>query len=137
LADAADFRSDLDPEIADDIKREIEAQTNKVTDAAMQHTTEQITEMVGHMAAKLTEYKSDPKKKTFFLDSLVDNVRELAKLLPAFNLTNDPKLEQIAKRIQKELCVEDAQSLRDNDDARKVVAKSAEEIVKEVEHLFG
>lgn len=137
LPDAEDFRSDLDAEIVDDIRRELEDQSSKVADSVMKHTADQIVEKVGHMAAKLTEFKSDPKKKSFFFDSLVDNVRDLAKLLPAFNLTNDPKLDALIKRIEKELCVEDAETLRDNDEARKVVAKSADDIVKEVQHLFG
>lgn len=137
LPDAEDFRSDLDPEITADIKREIEARQSKVSDATVKHTVEQIVETVGHMAKKLTEYKSDPEKRTFFADSLVENVRELAKLLPAFNLTGDSKLAEVTERIEKELCAEDAQALRDNDQARAVVAKSAEDIVKDVQKFFG
>lgn len=137
LPDVKDFRADLDPDVAADIRREIEIQMTSVTSDAMKHTARQVVEAVGHMATKLGEYKSDPNKRTFFADSLVDNIRDLAKLLPAFNFTDDPKLTAITDRIVKELCVEDADTLRKNDDARKVVAKSAEEIVKEVEHLFG
>jgi hypothetical protein len=137
LPDAADFRSDLDPEIEADIKRELEAQTSKIGSATMKHTIDQIVETVGHMAKRLTEYQSDPEKKSRYSDSWVENVRELAKLLPAFNLTNDPKLAAITDRIQKELCAEDAQSLKDNHKAREVVAKSAEDIVADVTKFFG
>ena len=137
MPDAADFRSDLDPEIEADIRREIEEQTSKVGSSVVKHTTQQIVETVGHMAKKLAEYKSDPEKRSFFSDSLVENVRELAKLLPAFNLTGDPKLDEITNRIQKELCAEDAQALRDNPEARKSVAKSAEDIVADVTKFFG
>jgi hypothetical protein len=137
LPDAADFRSDLDPEIAADIKREIEEQTSKVGSNVMKHTIDQIVEVVGHMAKRLTEYQSDPEKKSRYSDSWVDNVRELAGLLPAFNLTGDPKLTAITDRILKELCAEDAQSLKGNHEARKSVAKSAEDILADVTKFFG
>jgi hypothetical protein len=105
----------------------------------MKTTGRQIIETVGHMADKLKEYKNggDDSPRKFFLDSLVENVRELADLLPAFNLTDDPKLTGITKRIAKELCAEDAKSLRKNDAARVAVAKSADEIVKEVSKFLA
>jgi hypothetical protein len=43
---------------------------------------------------------------------LVDNVRELARLLPAFNLTGDPILANISERINAELCTYDADDPR-------------------------
>ena len=64
-------------------------------------------------------------------------MRELADLLPAFNLTDDPRLTAITERIQRELCVEDAKDLRQHDDVRAEVKKSADEIVAAVEGLFG
>jgi hypothetical protein len=104
----------------------------------MRHTAKQIINMVGHMSEKLKEYKTggDGKRK-FFLNSLVDNVRELAELLPAFNLTEDPKLTEIIARIQRELCAEDAGELRTNDAARESVQKSADEIVAAVSQFLA
>jgi hypothetical protein len=138
--DASDFRSDLDDDIVNDIKREIAEMSDRVVNGAMRHTGEQIVKTVGHMAEKLKEYRSEKtpgEPKKYFMDSLVSNVRELAELLPAFNLTNDPKLDEIAKRISNELCVEDAQALRENDAARENVAKSADEIVAAVSGLLA
>lgn len=135
--DAEDFRSDLDNDTVADIRREIADTTNKVVDDAMKATAREIVERVGHMAEKLKTYKGKGTTKkgepnTYFRDSLVENVRELAKLLPAFNLTNDPKVDAVIERINRELCVEDAQTLREHAGARAIVAKSADEIVAEV-----
>jgi hypothetical protein len=138
LTDAEDFRSDLDDDTVADIKAEIAETSNKLLDDAMKHTAEQIIDLVGHMATKLKEHQSKKEgERKFFMDSLVDNVRDLAKLLPAFNLTNDPKLSKITKRIVKELCVEDAVTLRKNPDVAEAVAKSAEEIVAETSKFFA
>jgi len=137
--EAADFRSDLDDETVADIKREIAEMSDRVIDDAMRHTARQIVETVGHMAEKLKEYKSGDEgaPRKFFFNSLVDNVRELADLLPAFNLTDDPKLNSITRRIKKELCAEDASELRTNDVARESVQKSADEIVKAVSQFLA
>jgi hypothetical protein len=140
--DSDDFRSNLPDEVVNDIKQEIaETGENAVTEA-MKATFQQIVDLVGHMSTKLHEY--DPyervvegEKRKHFRDSLVTNVRDLAELLPAFNLTNDPRLTKVTDRIVQELCAEDAQVLRDSEFARDAVAKSADEIVAEVEKFFG
>jgi len=146
VPDANDFRSDvLDAETVDDIKRELVETSNDVLTDAMRHTAKQITEVVGHMAEKLNGYKATRRKskatgktsRNFFSYSLVENVRELADLLPAFNLDNDPALDAIAKRIKSELCAEDAETLRHDDGVRKSVAKSADDILRDVESLLG
>jgi len=139
--DADDFRSDLDDDIVAEIKASLQATTSSVIDNAMKTVVDQIVEHVGKMATKLAEFKPSggkgDKAEGVFRDSLVENVRELAELLPAFNLTNDPRLDAIAKRIKNELCTEDAADLREHDQARAAVAKSADEIVAAVSGLFG
>jgi hypothetical protein len=140
IGEVEDFRSDLDPEIADDIRREIAEQSSQLSNNVRKDTLKQIVTVVKHMAEKLGNY--DPtaeakKDKGYFRDSLVENVRELAKYLPAFNIDNDPALSAITTRISKELCAEDAEALRENGAAREVVAKSADDIVKAVEGLIA
>jgi hypothetical protein len=136
--DAADFRSDLDDDTVADIRAEIEATSGAVLQDSLKDAAERIIKKVGHMAAKLKEYKTGkPGERKFFADSLVENVRELAAMLPAFNLADDAALTAITERIEKELCAEDAQALRDNDSARESVAKSADDIVAEVSKFLA
>lgn len=146
VPDADDFRSDvLDADTVDDIKRELVETSEATLTDAMKDTARQISEVVGHMAEKLKGYNSkvSGKKKrsttarSFFSHSLVENVRELAELLPAFNLDNDPALDVIADRIKKELCTETADTLRHDVNVRKSVAKSADDILKDVASLLG
>ena len=154
VPEADDFRSDvLDEDTIEDIKRELTATSDSVLTGAMKDTAAQIADVVGKMAEKLKEYQSGGAKKAkysgrasgpevkqrrnFFKETLVENVRELADLLPAFNFTNDPAFDAIADRIKRELLVEDAKELRENDNARHIVQKSAEAILKDVEGLLG
>ncbi|HEY1859681.1 MAG TPA: hypothetical protein VGG61_04970 [Gemmataceae bacterium] len=138
VPDADDFRSDvLDADTIDDIKREIGETSDAVLDDAMKDTAAQIIKVVGHMSEKLAAYQSKTGERTWFADTLVGNVRELADLLPAFNLTNDPALDQLAKRIQSELCAEEPATLRKNSTVRESVKASADSILKDVESLLG
>jgi hypothetical protein len=93
------------------------------------------------MAEKLGAYnksgKRGEKSEGVFRDSLVGNVRELAELLPAFNFNGDPAFDKLVKRIQNELCAEEPKTLREHDDVRESVKKSADDILKDVEDLLG
>lgn len=129
--DADDFRSNLDPETTEAIRKELVADTANVIDNAMKDNAEQIITIVGHMASKLKDYGEGKRMH----DSLVENVRELAKVLPAFNLTNDPKLDAITNRIRNELCGEEAETLKDDAKVRATVAKSADDIVRQVQKM--
>jgi hypothetical protein len=141
---ADDFRSDvLDDDMVEDIRREIAETSDQVLTDAVKHSAQQIVKVVSHMSEKLKEYKAGKGKgkkkapRSFFAASLVDNVRELADLLPAFNLNDDPELARITDRITKELCAEDATTLRDNEATRVTVQKSADDILKDVSSLLG
>jgi hypothetical protein len=140
LTDASDFRAELDDDTVAEIKAQLQSTTDSVLDGALKDTAERITKVVGHMSerlAALSEYLDNDGKPTKFYDSVVENVRQLADLLPAFNLTNDPKLDALIKRIQSELCVEDAEGLKAHVKARESVKKSADEIVAAVAGIFG
>jgi hypothetical protein len=139
VPEADDFRSDvLDADTVEDIRRELVETSDKVLSDAMLDTKTQIVKVVKHMSERLTEYDNKQKgDRTAFKNSLVENVRELAELLPAFNFDNDPAFDALIKRIQKELCTEDADTLRKHDGVREAVQKSADDILKDVESLLG
>jgi hypothetical protein len=139
VPDAGDFRADtLDADTVEDIRREIAETSDTVLNDAMKHSIDQIVKVVSHMSEKLKTFGTDKDgKKHFFTDTLVTNVRELAELLPAFNFNNDPNLDRIAERIKRELTIEEPKALRENANARAVVAKSADDILRDVSSLLG
>lgn len=142
IPEAGDFRSDtLDEATLADIKRELTETAEQVDRDMLKDTVDQIVDVVGNMSKKLKEYTGTGKDhagpKSFFTDSLVSKVRELADLLPHFNVDNDPKLTGVIARIQKELCAEETKTLRENDTVRDTVQKSADDILKDVEALLG
>ena len=137
--DADDFRIDIAEEHAADIRADVEARLKQALDDAMRDSVTRVVETVGHMATRLRAYRPAERRgdrtEGAFRNSLVDNVRELARLLPAFNLTGDPILANISDRINAELCTYDADDLRGDEAARHLIASRAESILADV-HAF-
>jgi hypothetical protein len=136
-----DFRSDvLDEATVADIQRELAETHDEVMIEATRHTARQIHKVVSHMSEKLETYGKNKKGTTrgdFFKDALVVNIRELVELLPALNIANDPAIDKLTERLTTELCVEDARVLRKDEHVRESVAKSADDILRDVESLLG
>lgn len=130
--DSDDFRVDVPaPELAS-MKKEMKQQMDEVYKGALNDTATRIVETVGHMAGRLKSYKPGEKGKraeNTFRDSLVENVRQLAEVLPAFNMGNDAKLAKVIAKIQKDLCANDATALREDENLRQKVATSADQIL--------
>jgi hypothetical protein len=60
-------------------------------------------ERVLTQVAHITDVLTRPSTKIY--DSLIENLAELLKLVPAFNLTNDPTLASLVQRCQSDLLV--------------------------------
>lgn len=134
--DAKDFRVSLTADAVKDIQSDFEARMKASLEDAMKEPYRRIVEVVSKMAERLKAY--NPKtKEGVFRDSLVTNVQEVVELLPSFNLADDKSLTAMIKRIEKELCVNEASDLREDDKVRKVVAKAAEDILKQAEALMA
>lgn len=134
--DASDFRVKLSQDQLTDSKYQMEEALNN----AMKEPVRRIIAVVEKMSAKLKGYTPATgvnKAENTFRDSLVGNIKSLVDLLPAFNLINDPKLEELTKRLQTELCVHKAEVLREDDKLRRIVAKNADDILKKAAALMA
>ncbi len=102
-----DFRCQL----ADDQLDEVRASTQRMVESAMARAAKdpikRLHKALSTMVATLA--KSDK----IFRDSLITNVRELAAMIPALNIANDPKLDELTDEIQQELASIDPSELRD------------------------
>lgn len=133
--DVEDFRIALSKEQADEVRRDLSERLDETLRGTQRDVAGRITETVGRMAERLKAYKpaeGEEKAEHTFRDSLVENVRELAGMLPDFNLADDKALGKIIARIQSDLCAADAEALREDDAARANVAKAADKILRDV-----
>jgi len=140
--DAGDFRITLDKQDMDEIKQDLESRMDGQLREALGDAAQRIVQTVGHMSEKLKSYKPADKKngnkaEGKFHDSLIEHVRELIELLPAFNLSNDKDFTGIIERIVAQLSAHDADDLREDEALRKKVAKDADSILKDVQDFLG
>lgn len=138
VPDARDFRvGGID---LNEAKKEIESALGQIHNQMLQDIGLRIQETIGHMADRLKKYKPAAGKKkaeNSFKNSLVENVRELAGLLPHFNLDADPKLAKLIDSIGKNLCKHEAEDLRLDDKLRAKVAKSADDVLKAISDFIA
>lgn len=143
VPDKGSFMPGLTIDVADlaEIKTDLEKRMKSQLEAALKDVAERMAEAVGHMVGKLKEYKPANHKKGMkasntFRDSLVENIRELTDLIPSFNLSNDATLDKLHKRLLKEICPIDPNALREDSNVRAKVAKSAQDILDEIQQFM-
>lgn len=137
--DASDFRRTLGKAAADALEAQMRADLGADLKAAQQDMVDRIRETVGHMADRL---KSDRTVNgmpapAIFRDTLVSNVRDLANLVGSLNITNDPRLTDLAAEMLA-LASTDADTLRSAlPSERQRIAAEAEDLVAKAEEMFG
>lgn len=126
-----DFRVDIAGEELAALRADVEANVEKATQAAMGDIFKRVAEVTGAMVERLSAYKPSKGKGTraegTFRDSLVGNVRDLVGIMPALNLTDDPRVGELVQRLDA-LSQTGPQELRDSDKARSSVKAEAERI---------
>lgn len=130
-----DFRAKVSNAEAKIIAKDIEERMNERLKEATNDVWERIITLTERMHEKLSNY--DPgtpfKEATgIFHRTLVDNVRELADVLPSLNLTGDKRLDEIHKKLKADLCAFDVEELRSDDQKRIATAKKAKAISSKV-----
>ena len=94
---------------------------------AVAETWGKILEPVQHMADTLAS------KDKIFRDTLVTNIQDVVKLIPALNLTNDAQMRAAAKSIEEKLASLSADDLRNN----KVIRREAAEAARQIAQRFS
>jgi len=131
VPDKDDFRIQVQSRDMGRIKKELESNLKDRTAEAMKELFGRVHKAVGHLAEKLSDGDA------IFRDSLVDNVIELANLLPKLNVTNDPKLNGLIAEMKKKLCVFEPQELREDVKVREHAADQAKAILDKMAGYVG
>lgn len=110
----------------DALAAKVNDNTRIMAENAMQDAWCRMYEVVARMAERL----SSPDK--LFHNTLVQNVRDTARLMAHLNVTQDPKVESLRKKVEKYLCQHDPKVLRENATIRMQVAAHAQSIIEEM-----
>jgi hypothetical protein len=151
----AAFRAEVITEVIPDRSRiELDMdkeRTQKIVDEATGREQERVQELLSHVAnsvkdelTKMHEALSrhgvkeeGNQRAQGFRDTLVPRMQKLAALIPSLNITGDPALDKLGQEIAEKLCVVPSAELRKDPEAREQVAKDAEELLGNLDHIFG
>jgi hypothetical protein len=143
MPNADDFRVSLSKEMTDRVRSQIEERARKSVEEGMASLYERAAKIVTHMAESLEDYKvvinanGEEKKENAFRDSITRNVIELAQQLPMLNLTDDPRISALTGSITTKLTKHTPKELREDEAARKKVAKDARSILDDMKGFMG
>lgn len=136
MPEAKDFRAKLTEDQTKAVIKDIERRTEQRMKNAVNDVFGRIEEKVKHMAEKLRAYaptKDGKKGDGSIHASLVYNINELAEILPMLNVTDDPRINDLAKTLKVELVEHSPEILRVDPKARQETLSAADRILRKVQ----
>ena len=100
----------------------------------VREVTKRVETVMARMVDRLGKYGRDKDGKVVgkFTDSLIGNAVDIAGLLEHFNITKDPEVEAVRRKIVRDIVPLDPDTLRNSAEARASARKSASEILSRV-----
>ncbi len=89
------------------------------------------------LAEPLKHFSDKMNSDQIFRDSTVNNLREIAALIPGLNFMGDENLSVIQREIERELVAYDAKDLRKSPDTRTKIGAKAQEILDRMNGYMG
>jgi hypothetical protein len=110
-----------------DLAEQYEKMYNDKLAEAMRDPWERLHELLSKMSETLTD--SPDGKRRVFRDTIVTNAVSLCDLLSRLNVTNDPKLEEARRMLERSVVSIDAEDLRSIPSARAELKSSVDDII--------
>lgn len=110
-----DIRVDLPAEVLAELRKQSDDQIKHDVTDAVKEVWSRFSKVISHMVDKLDN--GDPR---YYRESLLDNVMNLVKTIPSYNLTDDQELEQTRKDVEQALSsVKSIDDVKDNEQLRR------------------
>ncbi len=127
LPEAGDWRIDIESDAKQELAQHYQSYYRRQLEAAMADVNQRAYDVLIRMSERL-DYEDNETKKVF-RDSLVTNVLEIADLMDACNLTNDPAMKGNAQTLRDLLRGIDADDLREDHRLRRATKKAVDEVI--------
>jgi hypothetical protein len=128
VADTNDFRVQVGEESGRELQEQYEKFYTDKLNGAMKESWDRLHETLSKMSERLAD--ADDGEKKIFRDSMFTNAMDLCGMLTRLNVTDDPKLEQARKQLEKAIAGVDAKDVRDDEELRKSVKDKVDDILK-------
>jgi hypothetical protein len=130
VTEANDFRVQIDTEAQERVKEVLEASMRHRLEQATKDAWERLADAVARMVERLGT------KDAVFRNSMLENIAEVAAILPDLNVTDDPDLNRLCAIVRDQLVGHDPAVLRTDMDERARVAAAAQSIYDEIGGLM-
>ena len=127
MPDVKDFRT----EISETEKKNFQRKMKEVEGAAMRECWERMHKVTKLAAERLAQ------PDAIFRDSLIENIRDMANLMPMLNVSNDKSLEKSRREILDVVSGFSPDELRENADARDKASKELADIEAKMSAFMG
>jgi hypothetical protein len=124
IAVSSDIRVNLAADQIAEIERSLNERAEQGTAIAMRDAWDRLFKVTSHIAIQCSNVDARLFK------SMIDNAKDLCKVLVDLNITGDPNLEQMRKDVEAHLTSRDVEDLRDIPAVRADVASKANEILQ-------
>lgn len=126
-----DFRLDLPSDELARLEADKQAQVKGAIDGAMSDAWNRLYTCVKHIHERLSQ------PDAIFRDSLISNAAELCDILTRLNVTGNPDLENLRAEVEGYIASQDADTLREDDQAREDVATLADDILSRMAAFYS
>jgi len=123
LPNSADFRVDLGADEVEHIKKGVEKSINTRIEKAMTDLWQRFSQLV----EKMEDTLKDSDKN--FRVSLIDNLKEFTQTAKKYNITNDPKLDEIVDEVREKLTNLNPDDMRYDLSKRREAATAAKSLL--------
>ena len=130
LPDTGDWRLDIAAEELRELAASYEADFNTRLAEAVRTPWDKLYKELTALSAKLNDEGTDSDKKKRYHDSLIENPQELCRLLTHLNVTNDPKLEQARKELERAILGVDIEDIKESELVRHDVKTRVDAILE-------
>lgn len=133
IPESSQYAQDISALIGSDAT-EVDAMVQEATTSAMNALWQRLREPLAHMVDFLGSVEG--KERTRFCESLLSNIRDIVKLIPALNIGQDKQLADFAAQIESAIAGLSIDALKDSKSTREETARKAQEILKAMDGYF-
>lgn len=134
LPTAGDFRVDVGTAAQDELKAKLNEVYAQRIQTAVDDVREKLRHIVTHLSDRLTvEYVGDEAKPRRFHESNLVTAKELCELVPALNITNDPKIEEVRSELERIIGGIEVETIRNDIPVREELKKEMDDLVSRLD----
>jgi hypothetical protein len=128
---AGDWRVDLGVKDNAAMQKKIDEQVKQACAVITRDLWTRLMDPVSKMAEKMKDGDAT------FRDSIITNIKDIVALIPTMNVADDPKLNEMAKKIEQSLTKFVPDEVREDGKLRKKAADAADEILAKLAGYVG